>query len=647
MTFIRFVLTLSIFLLIPVARSQTTAASVGEVLQQSLQNANVTAWQIRQYVLKRTTKIAVPPRAEDWTAQSKKLRQNVLATAFHGWPRNWIDAPPLFEDLGEIPAGKGYRLRKLRYQIVPGFQSTALLYEPDGPLGKVPAILDVNGHEPEGKAMEYIQKRCINQARHGILALNLEWIGMGELATPDNVHWNSAYLDFAGANGFGLFYLAMRRGLDYLWDRPNVDRARIGITGLSGGGWQSIVLGALDERIMAALPNAGYRSIRSVGGIEMIGDNEQSATDLNAGFDYIYLTAMRAPRPTMLIYNENDNCCFRAPRMKPFLYDDVRPFFELYRSQNDFYWYENTDPGDHNYQLDNRLHSYAFFEKYFHLPPTTSESSAAPDIQSKEILNAGLPNNNLTVLSLAREIASRVKRQTVPSNTEGIKRWAPQQRVLLKNTIRYQHVGVDFAWPVSNTWGAGLKTVGYRFDFSDGLSANGSLLRSVAVSDRALWTIVLNDSGKKTSSAFVSERVNRGEQVLAVDLLFTGDASPPLYYYPVYDRMLATEGVRSVGLETAQLIGILDWLRTISGHGKGRVEAIGMRSQAVVAIAAALDPVRFSEIVVRNGLRSWEEVFFRPIRYQDAPELFCLDLYRQFDLDRLRAMASAVTMSQN
>ena len=61
----------------------------------------------------------------------------------------------------------------------------------------------------------------------------------------------------------GLFYLAMRKGLDYLYQHPNVDRARIGVTGLSGGGWQTIVLSALDERVRLAVPVAGYSSLVS------------------------------------------------------------------------------------------------------------------------------------------------------------------------------------------------------------------------------------------------------------------------------------------------------------------------------------------------------------------------------------------------
>jgi hypothetical protein len=122
-----------------------------------------------------------------------------------------VNAPPRFEDLGVISGGAGYRLRKLRYEIVPGFQSTAILYEPLDIRGKIPAILNVNGHAySTGKAEEYKQKRCINFAKQGIMALSLEWLECGELSQPEavyegNHHWGAAYLDFVGANAVGLF----------------------------------------------------------------------------------------------------------------------------------------------------------------------------------------------------------------------------------------------------------------------------------------------------------------------------------------------------------------------------------------------------------------------------------------------------------
>jgi len=112
--------------------------------------------------------------------------------------------------------------------------STALLYEPEAISGRAPAVLNVIGHEPAGIAVEYEQKRCINLAKRGMVALNLGWMEFGELSQPDNAHDYGAHLDLAGSNALGLFYLAMRRGLDYLAASPEVDPARIGVTGLSG-----------------------------------------------------------------------------------------------------------------------------------------------------------------------------------------------------------------------------------------------------------------------------------------------------------------------------------------------------------------------------------------------------------------------------
>src|SRR2546423_955524 len=88
-------------------------------------------------------------------------------------------------------------------EIVPGFFSSAVLYEPAELKGKAPAILNVNGHVgPIGKAVEYKQKRCINFAKRGMIALNLEWFGYGELAGKENDHSFAAHLDLRLCRAF-------------------------------------------------------------------------------------------------------------------------------------------------------------------------------------------------------------------------------------------------------------------------------------------------------------------------------------------------------------------------------------------------------------------------------------------------------------
>ena len=631
--------TIALILFAGLAGAQTQTAQVRKFLESPLQTPDVVAFQLRQYLLKKVPQLPKASSAEQWTAESKRLRQDLLNNViFHGWPQEWAKAPLRVEDLGPIPSGKGYRMRKLRYEIVPGFQSTAILYEPENLQGKMPAILNVNGHVgAPGKAVEYKQKRCINQARQGILSLNLEWLSFGELSHPENRHWFGAHLDLVGANAAGLFYLAMRKGLDYLYDHPNADRSRIGVTGLSGGGWQTIVLSALDERVSVSIPVAGYSSL--VSRLERagdVGDIEQNATDLLAGQDYPHLTAMRAPRPTLLIYNAEDDCCFRAPLVKEDIFDDVKAFFGLFGKESSFAWHENLDPSDHNYQLDNRLQSYRFFTRHFGLPIVDTEIPVESEIKGFDELVVGLPTDNLTILGLARKLAGGIKRPPTAS-TDG---------TVLRKTLRYQDVSLHHSWALGNSKNRGMETRSYRFDFNNGLSADGVWFKAMTASEGGVATIVLHDQGKKAAAEEVADRVNRGEQVLAVDLLFTGSSSPQNPGASAYTQMLATVGDRPLGMEAAQLITIVDWLRKASGAGKVRLESTGLRSQTVALTAAALKPGIFSEIVIRSGAQSLKQLLDEPIEYQAAPDMFCLDLFQRFDLESLAAMAAPTKVTR-
>ena len=610
--------------------AQTNPEQIQKILETPLLTPDVVAFECRQYLRAKAPKLPTPSTAEEWTAESRRIRQRVLDdVVFHGWPREWVAAPVKMEDAGAVSSGEGYRIRKLRYEIVPGFYGAAILYEPAAIHGKIPAVLNVNGHVGAlGKAIEYKQKRCIQQARMGIISLNLEWLSFGELSGKENEHWFGAHLDLAGANGVGLFYLAMRRGLDYLYDRPDVDRARLGVTGLSGGGWQTIILSALDERVIVSIPVAGYSSLISrAERTSDVGDVEQNATDLLVGQDYSHLTAMRAPRPTLLTYNAEDDCCFRAALVKPYVFDAVRPFFDLYHAGDKFAWHENTDPGDHNYQLDNRLNSYKFFAKQFGLEPVEEEKGIAAEIKTFDELRVGLPKDNLTILGLAKQLASRIER---PGG--GV----TERRAALRQTVRYNEAPVATAWAITNSKAKGLETRSYRFDFRNGLSATAVWLHAIAAADHAPATIVLNDQGKKAGNAAVSERVNRGEQVLAVDLLFTGDAAGPKGETSDYAQMLAATGDRPLGMEAAQLIAIAHWL----GTTRMRLEVSGIRNQLVAQVAAALEPDLFSELVVTDGMKSLRHLYDKPIEYESAADMFCLDLFKQFDLDGLTALAS-------
>ena len=668
----RFTLLLVFFLHPAFAFAQTTE-QVDAILELPVQSPETVEFQLRQYLMERVPPLSTPGNAREWETEARKLRERVLKDViFHGWPPRWVEAEPKFEDLGIIASGRGYRLRGLRYEILPGFKTTALLYEPENLTGKVPAIVNVNGHTPVGNASGYKQIRCINYALRGMLALSLEWFNCGELYLPGNDHWYGGHLNLAGMSATGLFYLAMRKGLDYLERHPHVDRDRLGVTGLSGGAWQTGVLSGLDERVAAAAPVSGYFAFLSA--IERnadVGDMEYNPPDL--GIDYTHLTALRAPRPTLLMFSAEDNYYVgRAALTKPYLYDQILPFFRLFGKEEAFEWHENTDPGTHNYELDNRQQSYRFFSRHFGLPVQAGEIPVEAEVKTAQELRMGIPEDNLTILALARKVAGEIEHESPSGNLERRRAWVGRKRQRLQEVVRYRSQRVEHPWGVANTKKRGLESVSYRLQFDNDLSASAIWLKAIASPPDAPATIVLHDRGFAAAASQVSELLNQGGQVLALDLIFTGNAAPEGPLRPegsrandralnqlleesknesmaswmvsrppsaLYGQLLAPLGERPLGIRAAQLVAAARWLEETTGTRRIRLESSGIRSQVVALIAAALKPELFSQVRIHQGMDSLSHLYAVPVTYQQAPDLFCRDLYKEFDLDQLEVLA--------
>jgi dienelactone hydrolase len=638
--------------------AQATRKVLDPLLQQKLQDPAIVTDELRHFLLKKVP--ALPPVGSETALhqQAETLRKYALATIYHGWPEEWINSAPKFERVGVIER-KGYRIVKYRYEIVPGFYSAALLYEPEQLMPNMPAVLNVNGHGPGGKAVEHKQKRCINQARHGMLALSLEWIGFGELASPENGHNNIGLLDLAGANGAGLFYLAMRRGLDFLYNDPRIDRKRIAMTGLSGGGWQTMLLSTLDERIGPSIPVAGFSSLTTaIEHPEYAGDAEQNAPDMRMKADYAQLMTLRVPRPTLLIYNSMDDCCFRAGVVKQGVYDDIKPFYTAAHHPNDLQWYQNDDPGTHNYQLDSRLRMYRFLKSQFHLQTAAEEDpDTDAEVVSAEDLVVGLPKDNLTIVSLARKMAEQIHHNRIePSEME-------KSRESLRSITRFKAMDVTHAWPVSASNEKGIESRGYRFEFSNGLSATGVLVQS-SVRAAGKTVILISDNRRVSLAVEAGNLLSRGYRVLLLDPILFGDSIPGTSERPNLSsaaQMLNTVGERPLGIEAAQIIGVAQWLSHSNANGSSspgaakagasnfgqKIEMVtrGPRSEVVALIAAALEPNHFSSYKAEEGIHSLSELFGGRFSYAATPELACLDLYRDFDLSQLIDLAAPTTIN--
>jgi len=194
-----------------------------------------------------------PARMWDWQSMRKRLIRQLLDAA------GTFPAPPELDvrEHGSIEA-EGYRIIKLSYQSRPGLRVTALLYRPDGP-GRFPAVLNMHGHWHQGKIAATVAGRCQVLAKEGFVVLSPDAIGAGERGTQPGEfeyhgHHQSASLLSAGETLLGMQLNDNMRGLDLLEALDDVDGNRIGATGASGGGNQTLWLSALDPRVKASVP---------------------------------------------------------------------------------------------------------------------------------------------------------------------------------------------------------------------------------------------------------------------------------------------------------------------------------------------------------------------------------------------------------
>ncbi len=227
--------------------------------------------------------LQVPHSHEAWESYANALRQRILdEVVYRGAARAWRQQEVRVERFGEIP-GNGYVVRKLRFEAVPGLHVPALLYEPvPAPTQPTPVVLNFNGHDGTGLGNSSHQARCINLAKKGLYAINVEWIGQAQLATEGLEHYKMNQLDLVGTPGVAVFYESLRRTLDIAIGLPHADASRVVVTGLSGGGWQTVMISALDTRVALANPVAGFSSYvtRAQWPDRDLGDSEQTPSDL-------------------------------------------------------------------------------------------------------------------------------------------------------------------------------------------------------------------------------------------------------------------------------------------------------------------------------------------------------------------------------
>lgn len=624
----------------PVATQETdavTAALARRVLPpgQALAEA-------RDYCAARVPEMPLARTAEEWRKIADRMRADTLQwVVYRGEARAWRDAKTRVEWLDTLPGGAGYRVKKLRYEALPGFWVPALLYEPETLSGRVPVCMNVNGHDGNGKAADYKQVRCINLARRGIVVLNPEWIGMGQLNGPGYQHGLINAIDLCGTGGIATHYLLMKRGLDLLLAHPHADPARVAVSGLSGGGWQTIFISSLDTRVTLANPVAGYSSFRTrAWHASDLGDSEQTPCDLATVTDYAQMTAMLAPRAALLTYNAQDDCCFRAGHALPPLLEAAEPVYALFGQPGRLRTHVNYDPGTHNFLRDNRQAMYRMVGDHFFPGREAYSAEEIPcdgEVRSAADLRVPLPEGNKDLSAVAQELSRDLPR--VPRPPSGDKEpaaWRREAQGRLRRVVRARDYTAR-AEPLAREQRGGLAAEYWRLRFGKDWTVPAVVLTPAGARATSL---VVADGGRTAAAAAVKRHLAAGRRVVALDPFYLGESLPgPERRAYLWGLMLATVGDRPLGVQAAQLAAAARWAAAEWGEPPALV-SIGPRCGVSALVAAGLEPRAIASVEQEGALGSLKELIARRTPYSQAPELFCFGLLEQFDLEQLAALAA-------
>jgi dienelactone hydrolase len=330
--------------------------------------------------------------AAEWEQRSAYVRRQILV-ASGLWPF------PAHGPLKPVIHGRverdDYSVEKVYFESAPGLYVTGNLYRPKAQNGLAPAILCPHGHWANGRFFAHseqavqkelelgaeehpicgrypLQARCVQLARMGCLVFHYDMLGYADnapltqevthglrtqradLTSPERWGLFSAQSELRLINALGLQTYNSLRALDWISGMPEVDAERIGVTGASGGGTQTFMLAAIDQRPAAAFP-AVMVSTAMQGGCTC-----ENAVYLRIDTGNIEFAAMCAPRPVGMSA-ANDWTRELETKGLPELKQHYAMLGVPDRVEGKYFNF------DHNYNYVSRRMMYEFFNRHLEL----------------------------------------------------------------------------------------------------------------------------------------------------------------------------------------------------------------------------------------------------------------------------------------
>ena len=321
-----------------------------------------------------------PSTKEAWEKRARSLREHILVS-MGLWPNP--ARSPLNAEITHRVERDGYSIENVRFQSLPGYYVTGNLYRPfggdrsfddrsgsggtgtgadshgtgdPGADSPRPAILNPHGHWKEGRLAHEpdgsIPARCINFALQGYVAFAWSMAGYNDSTQLDHRTFGDDRKQLWGLSLMGLQLWNGMRSVDFLQSLPDVDNSRIACTGASGGGTQTFMLTAVDDRVRAAAP-VNMVSAHMQGGCIC-----ENGPNLRIETNNMEIAALAAPRPLLLVSATGD-WTVNTPELE---YPAIRAVYALYDAE-DHLAQVQIDAG-HNYNAASREAVYAWFGRW-------------------------------------------------------------------------------------------------------------------------------------------------------------------------------------------------------------------------------------------------------------------------------------------
>ncbi len=314
---------------------------------------------------------------EEWNLRRIQLQRQILVAAGL-WPLP-PRAPLNARRIGRSEHGR-WAVEKVLIETLPGYYLAGNLYTPLGHESKFPGVVIPHGHWKHGRVedLDTYSVPCLgaNLAAQGYVAFAYDMVGYNDTRQTPHEFGEAPEEQLWSFNPLGLQLWNSIRALDFLESLPEVDAERLAVTGASGGGTQTFLLTAVDERVKVSAP------VNMVSAIMQGGCICENAPGLRVGTNNVEIAALMAPRPMLLVSATRD-WTRNTPREE---YPGIHRIYRLYGETDSLSMVQFE--AEHNYDRRSREAVYWFFRRHLQTGPVSAPvvETEAPELTAEDLL---------------------------------------------------------------------------------------------------------------------------------------------------------------------------------------------------------------------------------------------------------------------